>query len=90
MYRNEYQFQPPHVGFFLQVLSQVKAFHVLIDETERVCLGRVHSHERYRDHIFIAEEAAYVHFIVEPLRGISDVPLGTSDRVPRRLEQHQT
>jgi hypothetical protein len=31
----KYQFQPAHVWFILQVLSEVEVVHVLIDEPER-------------------------------------------------------
>ena len=37
--RDEYQFQLLHVGLVPQVLPKVKAVHVLVDETERVCLS---------------------------------------------------
>jgi len=43
--RDEYQLQPPHVGFIPQVLLEVEAIHVLVDETEGVSLSRVHPHE---------------------------------------------
>jgi hypothetical protein len=34
--------QPPHVGFIPQVLLKVEVVRVLIDESEWVCLSRVH------------------------------------------------
>jgi hypothetical protein len=39
--------QPPHVGFIPQVLLKVEVVRVLIDESEWVCLSRVHPHERH-------------------------------------------
>ena len=65
---NEYQFQPPHVGFLPQILLKVEIGHVLIDETEWVCLGRVHPHERHYIHIAVVKEAPYVNFIVKSLQ----------------------
>jgi len=53
------------------VLLEVQALHILIDETERVSLSRVNSHERYHVHISTVEEAMYVDFIAEPLCDVS-------------------
>jgi hypothetical protein len=64
-----YQFQPAHVGFILQILPEVEVVHVLVDETERVLLGRVHPHERHCVCIPVAKEVAYVDFVAKPLRG---------------------
>ena len=64
---NEYQLQPSRV-VIPQVLLKVEIAHVLIDKTERVCLGRVHPHERYYIHTFVLKEAAYVNFIAKPLQ----------------------
>ena len=63
---NEYQFQPPHVGFLPQVLLKVEIGHVLIDETEWVRLSRVHPHEWHYIHIAVVKEAPYVNFVVQP------------------------
>lgn len=65
---NEYQFQPPHVGFLPQVLLKVEIGHVLIDETEWVRLSRVHPHERHYIHIAVVKEAPYVNFVVKSLQ----------------------
>ena len=67
MQGNGYQLQPPHVGFIPQVLLEVEAIHVLVDETERVCLSRVHSHERYYVYIPVVKEAACTNLILKPL-----------------------
>jgi hypothetical protein len=36
---NGYQLQPVHVRFTPQALPEVEVLHVLIDESERVCLS---------------------------------------------------
>lgn len=41
--------------------------HQLIYETERVCFGRVHPHERY--HIFVVKAVMDDNLIAEPLQG---------------------
>ena len=64
---DEYQLQPPHVGFINQVLLQVQAVHILVDETERMCVGRVYPHERCYVYTFVVKEGPYVNFIVKPL-----------------------
>ena len=38
-HRSEYQHQPPYAGLAPEVLAQVEIGHVLVDKTERVCLG---------------------------------------------------
>ena len=65
---NEYQFQSPHVGFAPQVLPEVEAIHILVDKTKRVCLSRVHPHERHYIHIAVVKEAPYVNFVVKSLQ----------------------
>ena len=50
-----------------QVLLEVEVIHVLVDETERVYLGRLHSHEWYYVYISVVKEAACTKFIEEPL-----------------------
>jgi len=67
MQENEYQLQPAHVGFVPQVLPEVEAIHVLVDETERVCLGRVNPDERYYVHISAVKEAACANLVEKPL-----------------------
>ena len=71
VYKNRYQFQPAHAGFVPQVLSEVEVVHVLVDESERVLLGRVHPHERHCIHIPVAKEVVYADFVTEPLQGNS-------------------
>jgi hypothetical protein len=68
---NKYQFQLAHVGFIPQVLSEVEVVHILVDESERVFLGRVHPHERHCIYIPVAKEVAYVDFVIKPLQGNS-------------------
>lgn len=63
MHGNEYQFQPPHVGFLLQVLFEVEAIHALVDEPKRVCLGRVHPDEGHHARISVVKKAPYVNLI---------------------------
>lgn len=65
----DYHLQPSHVGSVPHVLPEVLAVHVLVDETEWVCLSRVHSHERYYVYTPIVKEDARVNFIAEPLQG---------------------
>ena len=67
MQGNEYQLQPPRVGFDPQVMLKVEATHIFIDETERVHLGRVHSHERYYVHISMVEEVPCMNLVEKPL-----------------------
>ena len=71
VHKNKYQFQPAHAGFVPQVLSEVEVVHVLVDESERVLLSRVHPHERHCVHISVAKEVAYANFIAKPLQGNS-------------------
>ena len=72
-----YQLQPPRVRFVLDVLSEVEAIHVLVDEPERMYFSRVHPHERYYVHTSLVKEVGYMNFMVKPLQGtVSDV-LGT-------------
>jgi len=73
---NGYQFQRPHAGLIPQVLLEVQALHIFIDETERVGLSRVDSHEGYHVHIPTVKEAMYADLIAEPLCDVSGVPLG--------------
>ena len=54
-------------GFVLQVLSKIEVFHVLVDESERVLLGRVHPQEWYCICILVAKEVTYVDFVAKPL-----------------------
>ena len=76
MERNKYHFRPLHVRLIPQVLLEVEAVHVLIDETERVCLSRVHANERYYVHIFV-KEAVHMNLVVKPLCGdVRRVPPG--------------
>ena len=73
---SDYQFQPPHGGLIPQVLLEVQALHILIDETERVGLSRVNSYERYHVHTSALKEAMHLDLIVEPLCDVSAVSLG--------------
>lgn len=57
---NKYQFQLPHVVSAPQTLPEVKVVHILVDETERVRLCRVHPHERYYLHASVAKDAVHV------------------------------
>jgi hypothetical protein len=66
---NRYQIQPLNVRFIPQVLLEIEAVHVLVDETERMCLSRVHPHERHHVHIYAAKEAAYMNLVAKPLDG---------------------
>ena len=66
-----YQFQPARVGFILQVLPEVKVVHVLVNEPERMLLGRVHPHKRHYVCIPMAKEVACTDFVAEPLQGNS-------------------
>jgi len=63
---NGYQLRLIHGVLVLQVLSEVEAVHVLIDETERVRLGRVYPHKRYHVYILVKEDP-YANFVVELL-----------------------
>ena len=67
MQGNKYQLQPAHVGFVPQVLPEVEAIHVLVDETERVCLGRVNPDERYYVHISVVEGVPCMSLAEKPL-----------------------
>ena len=71
MHGDNHQFQPAHVGFIPQVLPEVEVIHVLVDEPERVFLGRVHPHERHCVCVIVAKEIAYADFVTKPLRGNS-------------------
>ena len=73
---NDYHFQP-HAGFPLQIPPEVEAIHILIDETERVFLSRVNSHERYYVHIPTVKDTMYASLIVKSLCDVSSVPFGT-------------
>ena len=64
-----YHLQPSYVGLVLHVLLDVQAVHIFIDETERVCLVRVHPHKRYYVYIPTAKESAHVNFVAKPLQG---------------------
>ena len=66
---DKYQFQPACVGFIPQVLSEVEVVHVLVDEPERVLLGRVHPHEWHCVYTPVAKEVAYADFVTKPLPG---------------------
>ena len=71
------------------MLPEVEALHILVDETERMCLSRVNPHKRYYAHVSTVEEAVYVNLIGKPLRDIISVPPGMQlGNIPRRLEQH--
>ena len=71
-----YQFQRSHVGLIPQVLLEVLALHIHIDETEGMSLSRVNSHEGYHVHISTVKEVMHVYLIAEPLCDVSGVPLG--------------
>ena len=53
--------------FVPQILPEVKVVHILVDETKRVFLGRVHPHERYHLHTPVVKESVRVDFILKPL-----------------------
>ena len=88
---NEYQLQFLSIGFVPQVLFEVEAIHILVDESERVCLTRVDPHELYYIHTSVVKEGTGANFVVESLWGVSSVPLGVGCEynVPRRPEQHR-
>ena len=65
-----YQLQPPHVWFIPQVLLEVEATHILVDQTEGACVGQAHSQERYCVHISIVKEVININFLGKPLHGI--------------------
>lgn len=67
--RHGHQLKPVRIGLVPQVLSKIEAFHILVDETEGVCLGRVHSYEWHYVYTAVMEEGPYVKLILEPLRG---------------------
>ena len=67
--RKAYQLQPACIRFVPQVLSEVQAVQILVYETKRMCLGRVHTNERYYIHTPVVKEAGYVNLVVEPLQG---------------------
>ena len=67
MYGNQHQFQLPRVGFVPQILPQVEAIHIPVDETKRVCFSRVNPHERYYVHALVVKEGPYVNFVGKPL-----------------------
>ena len=92
---DEYQFQLLHVGLVPQALPKVEAVHVLVNETERVCLSRIHPHEWCYIHIFVMKEARYVNFIVEPLQETSaeysvqaQAVVATHRNDPGNIERH--
>ena len=64
-----YQLQPTGVWLASQVLFEVQAVQVLVDETKRMCLGRVNAHERYYAHPFAVKEGPCANFIMKPLQG---------------------
>lgn len=64
---NKYQLQPPGIWFIPQVLFEVKAIHILIDEGERVCLGGVDPHEWYYINVSVVKEVAYAGLSIKPL-----------------------
>ena len=64
----DYHLQLSHAGFIPYVLPEVHAVHILVNKTERVCLSRVHSHERYYAYTAIAKEGAHVNFVEKPLQ----------------------
>lgn len=74
-----------------QVLSEVNVVHVLVDETERLRLCRVHPHERYRFHIS-GEDCARELDCESSGRGITSSALnrGCNYYVPRQPERYQT
>ena len=77
--RHGHQLKPVCIGLVPQVPSKIEAFHILVDETEGVCLGRVHPYECYYVHTSVMKEGPYVKLIVEPLQGtISSVLDGGS------------
>jgi len=64
MQGNRYQFHPPHVWFVPQVLLEVEAIHVLVDEAKRASLSRIHPQERHYVHTPAVKETPYVNFLV--------------------------
>lgn len=64
---NQYQLQSILVWRAPQVLPHVEAVHELVDETERVSLGRVHSHEWRYVRLSLVEEGPHLNLITEPL-----------------------
>ena len=65
---SEYQFHPLHVRLVSQVLPEVEAIHVLVDETKWVGLGRVHPHEWNHLYVPMVKQGPYVNFVAKPLR----------------------
>ena len=68
---NLYKLQLPHIGTIPQVPLEVEAIHKLVNETEGVCLGRVHTHERHYTHVSVVEEAPHLSLVVKPLQDVS-------------------
>lgn len=64
-----YQLQPAGVWFVPQVLSEVQTLHILVDEAERMYLGRIHAHERDYVYTPVVEDSGYVDLIGKPLQG---------------------
>ena len=73
---SDYQLQPLHDGLIPQVLLEIRALHVFIDETKGECLSRVNSHERYHVYTCTAKAIMYPNLIAKPLCSVSGVPLG--------------
>jgi hypothetical protein len=44
---------------------------VLVDESEKMLLGRAHPHERHCIYIPVEKEVAYADFVAKPLQGNS-------------------
>ena len=73
---NEYQFQPPCVGFIPQVLLETEAVHILIDDTEWMCFSVEDPHERHYIHVSVVKEDTHANLVAKSLRGISRAGLG--------------
>jgi hypothetical protein len=84
--RGAYQLQPPHVGLIPQVLPEVEVVRVLVNESEWVRRGRIHSHERHYVYTPEAEEVACVYFVTKPLQGNSQCCVGHKQRLRRTAE----
>ena len=88
---NGYQIQPVHIVFVPQVLFEVEAVHVFIDETKRMCLSRVHTNEWHHVHALLVKEGPHVSFVAEPLQRDYQYSscIGCGRNVPRRPERHR-
>ena len=72
---NVYQLQSLYMGLIPQVLLEIEAVHVLVDETEGVRLSRVRPHEYYHAHASVVKEATHANLIVIPLQDGKSMPL---------------